>query len=130
MKNDLTTYQIYLMLLGYLTEQNDNTAQILRSMLVELYRRADKAESEGIKMPHSLRARLSGLRYQKIISDKDYCRLCKALDNEGVLDKIKSEIKQIELNGYIDTHTSFIRGGAEVKNLALEIINKHMGEQK
>jgi len=43
-------------------------------------------------MPHSLRARLSGLRYKKIISDKDYDRLCKALDNEGVLDKIRVEI--------------------------------------
>ena len=45
-------------------------------------------------MPHSLRARLSGLRYKKIISDKDYNRLCKALDNENVLDKIRSEIEQ------------------------------------
>ena len=45
-------------------------------------------------MPHSLRARLSGLRYKKIISDKDYDRLCKALDNEGVLDKIRAEIEQ------------------------------------
>jgi hypothetical protein len=44
-------------------------------------------------MPHSLRAKLSGLRYKKIISDKDYNRLCKALDNEGVLDKISTEIK-------------------------------------
>lgn len=44
-------------------------------------------------MPHSLRARLSGLRYKKIISDKDYDRLCKALDNENILDKIRSEIK-------------------------------------
>lgn len=43
-------------------------------------------------MPHSLRARLSGLRYKKIISDKDYDRLCKALDNEKILDKIRSEI--------------------------------------
>lgn len=43
-------------------------------------------------MPHSLRARLSGLRYKKIISDKDYDRLCKALDNENILDKIRSEI--------------------------------------
>ena len=43
-------------------------------------------------MPHSLRVRLSGLRYKKIISDKDYDRLCKALDNEKVLDKIRAEI--------------------------------------
>ena len=50
-------------------------------------------------MPHSLRARLSGLRYKKIISDKDYDRLCKALDNENVLDKIKDEIN--ELSSYV-----------------------------
>ncbi len=43
-------------------------------------------------MPHSLRARLSWLRYKKIISDKDYGRLCKALDNEVVIDKIRAEI--------------------------------------
>jgi hypothetical protein len=43
MRNDLTTYQIYLMLLGYLTERHDNT-QMLESMLVELYRRASKAD--------------------------------------------------------------------------------------
>lgn len=45
MKNDLTTYQIYLILLGCLAERHDNT-EMLRSMLVELYRRADKAERE------------------------------------------------------------------------------------
>ena len=43
-------------------------------------------------MPHSLRARLSGLRYKGIITDKDYQRLCKALDMEKVLDDIKAEI--------------------------------------
>ena len=47
-------------------------------------------------MPHSLRAELSGLRYKKIISDKDYDRLCKALDNENVLDKIRDEIKELD----------------------------------
>ena len=47
-------------------------------------------------MPHSLRARLSGLRYKKIISDKDYDRLCKALDNEKVFDKIRTEIEKQE----------------------------------
>lgn len=52
-------------------------------------------------MPHSLRARLSGLRYKKIISDKDYDRLCKALDNENVLDKIRTEIEE---NAYPIVH--------------------------
>lgn len=41
---ELTTYQIYLILLGYLTELNDDveTVEMLRSMLLELYKRADK----------------------------------------------------------------------------------------
>ena len=33
-------------------------------------------------MSHSLRAKLSGLRYKGIIEDKDYKRLCHALDLE------------------------------------------------
>lgn len=44
-------------------------------------------------MPHSLRAKIKGLRYKGIITDKDCDRLCKALDNEGVLDKIRAEIE-------------------------------------
>lgn len=53
-------------------------------------------------MPHSLRAKLSGLRYKKIISDKDYDRLCKALDNEEVLDKIRAEILEEKEYAYAD----------------------------
>ena len=45
-------------------------------------------------MPHSLRVKIKGLRYKGIITDKEYDRLCKALDNEGVLDKIEAEIEQ------------------------------------
>lgn len=44
-------------------------------------------------MPHSLRAKLSGLRYKGILEDKDYKRLCKALDNENVLEQIRAEIE-------------------------------------
>ena len=33
-------------------------------------------------MPHSLRAKLSGLHYKGILEDKDYKRLCHALDLE------------------------------------------------
>ena len=43
-------------------------------------------------MPHSLRAKLGGLRYKGIITDKDYQRLCKALDMEKVFDDIRQEI--------------------------------------
>lgn len=46
-------------------------------------------------MPHSLRAKLSGLRYKGILEDKDYKRLCKALDNENVLEQIRSEQKAL-----------------------------------
>jgi hypothetical protein len=55
-------------------------------------------------MPHSLRARLGGLRHKQIISSKDYDRLCKALDNENVLDKIRAEIQAMSTDycgGYI-----------------------------
>ena len=45
-------------------------------------------------MPHNLRAKLSGLRHKGILEDKDYKRLCKALDNENALDKIRAEIEQ------------------------------------
>lgn len=48
-------------------------------------------------MPHSLRAKLRGLRYKGIITDKDCDRLCKALDNENVLDKIRAEIMQSDI---------------------------------
>lgn len=44
-------------------------------------------------MPHSLRSKIKGLRYKGIITDKDCDRLCKALDNENVLDKIRAEIE-------------------------------------
>ena len=45
-------------------------------------------------MSHSLRAKIKGLRYNGIITDKDCARLCKALDNEDVLDKARAEIEE------------------------------------
>ena len=53
-------------------------------------------------MPHSLRAKLSGLRYKGILEDKDYKRLCKALDNEKVLDKIKEIVVEWESDTWTD----------------------------
>ena len=44
-------------------------------------------------MPHSLRVKIKGLRYKEIITDRDCDRLCKALDNEDVLEQIKVKIK-------------------------------------
>lgn len=74
-------------------------------------------------MPHSLRARLSGLRYKKIISDKDYDRLCKALDNENVLDKIRAEI----LNDWQIKKFPSSPFSCGLR-YALEIIDKYRGE--
>lgn len=81
-------------------------------------------------MPHSLRARLSGLRYKKIISDKDYDRLCKALDNENVLDEMFENIKT-EID-FIPTYgAKFADGSINVhvnKKDVLQIIDKYRGE--
>lgn len=66
-------------------------------------------------MPHSLRAKIKGLRYKGIITDKDCDRLCKALDNEDVLDKIRDEIEQ--------SRYGLVNDGLD---LALEIIDRHM----
>ena len=74
-------------------------------------------------MPHSLRARLSGLRYKKIISDKDYDRLCKALDNEGVIDKIKAEIEHL-------TYCWSVINPKSVIDDVLEIIDKYKAESE
>jgi hypothetical protein len=74
-------------------------------------------------MPHSLRARLSGLRYKKIISDKDYVRLCKALDNEKILDNIKAEIEAYQSDAFYPDDVMMNR------RMVLEIINKYRGEE-
>ena len=71
-------------------------------------------------MPHSLRARLSWLRYKKIISDKDYGRLCKALDNENMLDKIRAEIEHL-------TYCWSVINPKSVIDDVIEIIDKHIG---
>lgn len=46
MRKELTTYQIYLTLLGYLTEHDDSA--IVEPMLIELYKRAEN-EKERMK---------------------------------------------------------------------------------
>lgn len=72
-------------------------------------------------MPHSLRAKLSGLRYKGILEDKDYKRLCKALDNEKVLEQIRAEVERLHYHPKLD----FIKND-EVVEMALDIIDKHM----
>lgn len=74
-------------------------------------------------MPHSLRAKLSGLRYKGILEDKDYKRLCKALDNENVLEQIRDEIERLHYHPKLD----FIKND-EVVEMALDIIDKYKGE--
>ena len=77
-------------------------------------------------MPHSLRAKIKGLRYKGIITDKDCDRLCKALDNEDVLDKIRAEIEEnINYNKKMN-YQGIVAGLL----LTLDIIDKYKGEQK
>ena len=77
-------------------------------------------------MPHSLRAKLSCLRYKKIISDKDYDRLCKALDNEYVLDKIRAEIDKAR---FVDKDTRICKNAlASGLEVAMDIMDKHKAE--
>ena len=42
---ELSTYQIYLILLGYLAERHDDT-EMLKNLLVELYKRAESEDKE------------------------------------------------------------------------------------
>ena len=76
-------------------------------------------------MPHSLRAKLSGLRYKGILEDKDYKRLCKALDNENVLEQIREEIEGdmlfYEEDNCNDKDTGFVMGLQHT----LDIIDKY-----
>ena len=57
----------------------------------------------------------------------------KALEQEpktDVLDKIRNEIDGIEINGQVDEHTMFIRTGEQVKQIALDIIDKYKAESE
>lgn len=76
-------------------------------------------------MPHSLRAKLSGLHYKGILEDKDYKRLCKALDNEKVLEQIRAEIEGdmlfYEEDNCNDKDTGFVMGLQHT----LDIIDKY-----
>ena len=75
-------------------------------------------------MPHSLRAKLSGLHYKKIISDKDYDRLRKALDTEAVLDKVKEDVQEnIDYNKRMN-YQGIVAGLL----LTLDIIDKYRNE--
>lgn len=93
-------------------------------------------------MPHSLRAKLSGLRYKKIITDREYERLCTALDNEieirdlklqvasweQIIDDIRSEIAALpeDMGNIIDIQTGEIIGKYISSIKVLQIIDKHI----
>jgi len=73
-------------------------------------------------MPHSLRAKLSGLRYKGMLEDRDYKRLCKALDNDDVLGKIRDEIEHWESD---DTQEDYQMGAMDMQNYVLRVIDKY-----
>lgn len=75
-------------------------------------------------MPHSLRAKIKGLRYKGIITDKDCDRLCKTLDNENVLDKIKAEIEAYQSDAFYSDDVMMN------KRMILKIIDKYKAESK
>lgn len=72
-------------------------------------------------MPHSLRVRLKNLWRNGTLSDKDFERLCKALDNEGVLDKIRAEIEERRDKATDDEYWGLMD--------ALRIIDKYKGDK-
>lgn len=77
-------------------------------------------------MPYSLRVKIKGLRYKGIITDRDCDRLCKALDNENVLNKIRAEISDFEEEVFQRPNTDY-SDYAAVRH-CLEIIDKYRNE--
>lgn len=49
---------------------------------------------------------------------------------DDVFEQIRAEINGIEINGQIDEHTMFIRTGEQVKQMALDIIDKYKTESE
>ena len=75
-------------------------------------------------MPHSLRAKLSGLRYKGLLTDKDYQRLKKALDVvDGVQDAIAEIDEALESNKFPETEEA--RMQAIALAWCIDIIRKH-----
>lgn len=72
---------------------------------------------------------IGGLNMTDQISNEAYKQIMIAAQDENevgeVLDKIRVEIDGIEINGQTDEHTMFIRTGEQVKQMALDIIDKY-----
>lgn len=50
---------------------------------------------------------------------------------QDAIENIRAEITAISISGQVDEHTMFIRSGEQVKQMALEIIDKHIsGKEK
>ena len=47
-----------------------------------------------------------------------------------VLDKIRAEITAISISGQVDEHTMFVRTAEQVKQMALDIIDKYKAEKE
>ena len=45
---------------------------------------------------------------------------------KSVIEDIRREIEQIEINGFVDEKTMFTRTGTQVKTIVLDIIDKHI----
>lgn len=64
------------------------------------------------------------------IPDGNFRRNCIiAIRNGTPLDGIRQEIEDIEISGRIDANTMFVRSASQVKYLALEIIDRNIGER-
>lgn len=60
-------------------------------------------------------------------TDKEIWAVIKTVWNGTPLEQIRAEINGIEINGQIDEHTMFIRSAEQVKQMALDVIDKYRG---
>ena len=64
-------------------------------------------------------------------ADLDSAYECGRASVLSVIEDIKAEIREIEMEGPIDDRARFIRGGEEVRNLVLRIIDRNIsGKEK
>ena len=74
-----------------------------------------------IDIPEELKQKIDeGFTNQVIIN-----KLWDATKDGIPLEQIRAEIDGIEINGQVDEHTMFIRAGEQVKQMALDIIDKY-----
>lgn len=59
------------------------------------------------------------------LDDRDIPILEVCIKALTALDKIRAEITAIAINGQVDEHTMFIRSGEQVKQMALNIIDRY-----